>query len=123
MNIKKNFIDIVSRALSGFEKYFISHTLKTGRGYYTGHYWYRLELSSDVIKKPEYDEVIALHIKPYQITAEDVKKAVSKNIGKAEKDFFNEHNVGFVDYDETTANFHKKISELNDLSVLNPHYK
>ena len=58
--------------MSGFEKYFISHTLKTGRGYYTGLYWYRLELSSDVIKKPKYKEVVALHIKPYQITAEDL---------------------------------------------------
>ena len=120
MSNKNNFIDIVSCALSGFEKYFIRQILKTGRGYYTGLYWYRLELSSDVVKKPEYREVVALHIKPYQITGEDVKKAVSKNIGKADKKIFNDYKDGFVDYDETTANFHKKISEHNDLSILNP---
>lgn len=71
-------------------------------------YWIRLNLKESNKLKDDYKGATAIHIMPYCITAEDVKKAEEKYIKGGEKCFYCRGPL-FVDYDPDSGNFHKKI--------------
>ena len=87
-----------------------------GKSQYRGIYWIRLSLSDYIIKSlkdTQYAGATAIHIMPYCITAEDVKKSVRKRAnGFLEAKLPDNTEPPFVDYDPDTGNFHKKISPL-----------
>lgn len=79
--------------------------------YYKGHYWFSLKLKEEQKKNDDYDDVVALHIKPYRITTEDIKSAKKRSSGKGK--MFCMQDSGYVDYDPKSANFHKNVDEGN----------
>lgn len=68
-------------------------------------YWFGFHFKDGIVsKKEKYKSVIGIHIMPYCITEDDVKKAV-KSCPSSHR--FNEQDNDFIDLDDSTFNIHK----------------
>lgn len=122
-SIINNVLKILcAKKLLGKDYFDLSNIWSWGRGQYKGCvYWVCLKLTDNICGElnKDYKDVKAIHIKPYRITSGDVECALSNEqqefcdkIDKIKKD------TKFVDYDPTTANFHKRTSEIQFQIVL-----
>lgn len=75
------------------------------KGQYNGLKWYRCLFKADTINrlKPEYKDVVGIHIMPYRIRTENLIGIVSSN---KNEHAFNEQSDTFSDYDPDTGNIH-----------------
>lgn len=79
-----------------------------GNSRYKGYLgWYHIDLSDVDVFKQKYAEACAIHIKPYCITEDDIKKAKSSDESQFNDEV--ENDISFVDYDPDSANYHKII--------------
>lgn len=109
---QKGCLEVVERLKSDseFKKIYLSDSdgnPNAGSQYEDVVYWYRVMFSDSFEKNNK--KIIGFHIMPYQITREDINKAVAQknNI----KNFNNliKEDKSYVDYDNTSGNFHKVI--------------
>ena len=122
--MKLEFISIVSKVLLKLDKkykeYILNKRLTTGKHYYEDQYWYCLKLKpkKDKSENTDYENVVAIHIKPYRINNEDVKRAENGKKKNRIVDYFYKNNEDFVDYDINSANFHKNTTKMEPQVVL-----